>query len=283
MVAVTTPLVALHSDPARLGDLLTALAWGVGFGGVAFALRFLSPSGVLAAGLLAFAVVGLGGWDWALPGFAFFILSSVLSKIGRKRKLTGVQQEKGSRRDAGQVYANGGVAGALLLWHVFDPQPWQYWGFVGAFAAAAADTWSSEIGTYFRSPTRSVWTWRRVEPGMSGGVSLPGTLGGLAGAATVFAPIPLVGAARLETLGWAPALLIVVTGGLMASLVDSVLGATAQAIYREADSRALTECPTGHGRANPLVRGWRWMNNDRVNWACTVAGAALVAFTALSL
>ncbi len=282
VVAVTTPLVALHSDPARLADLLTAFAWAVGFGGVAFAARFLNPSGVLAAGLLAFAVVGLGGWDWALPGFAFFILSSVLSKIGRKRKLAGVQQEKGSRRDAGQVYANGGLAGALLVWHVFDPQPWQYWGFVGAFAAAAADTWSSEIGTYFRAPTRSVWTWRRVEPGMSGGVSLPGTLGGLAGAATVFAPIPLVGAARLETLGWAPALLIVVTGGLMASLVDSVLGATAQALYREADSQAFTECPTGHGRANPLVRGWRWMSNDRVNLACTVAGAALVAATTLS-
>lgn len=118
---------------------------------------------------------------------------------------------------------------------------------------------------------------------MSGGVSLPGTLGGLAGAATVFAPIPLVGAARLETLGWGPALLIVVTGGLMASLVDSVLGATAQALYREADSQALTECPAGHGRANPLVRGWRWINNDRVNLACTLAGAALVAATTLSL
>ncbi|MGB5812932.1 MAG: hypothetical protein WBG86_20535, partial [Polyangiales bacterium] len=46
--------------------------------------------------------------------------------------------------------------------------------------------------------------------------------------------------------------------------------------------QALTECPTGHGRSNPLVRGWRWMNNDRVNFACTFAGAVLVAVTILS-
>jgi len=283
VVAVTTPLVALHASPAALPELLTGLAWAVGFGGTAFVARFLSVSGMLAAGLLAFAVVGLGGWEWALPGFAFFVLSSALSKVGRKRKLGGVRQEKGSRRDAGQVYANGGLAGLLLLWHVFDPHPWQYWGFVGAFAAAAADTWSSEIGTYFRAPTRSVLSWRRVEPGMSGGVSLPGTLGGLAGAATVFAPIPWVGAERLASLGWGPALLIVVTGGFAASMVDSVLGASAQALYREAGSTTLTECPTDHGRPNLLVRGWRWMNNDRVNLVCTVAGAALVAVFALGL
>lgn len=283
VVAVVTPLIALQGSPEQLGHLLSACSWAVGFGLVSLRLRFLDLSGALAAGLLAFAVVGLGGWDWALPGFAFFLLSSALSKVGRKRKLASVKGEKGSRRDAGQVYANGGLAAALLLWNVFDPEPWQYWGFVGAFAAAAADTWSTEIGTYFRAPTRSVWTWRRVPVGMSGGVSLPGTLGGLAGAATVFAPIPFFGAERLGALGWAPALLVVVAGGFVASLVDSLLGATAQALYREPTSQALTEQPAAHGRDNLLVKGWRWLNNDRVNLACTLAGALLVAVSSLRL
>lgn len=283
VVAVVTPLIALQGSPEQLGPLLTALGWAVGFGLLSYRLRFLDLSGALAAGLLAFAVVGLGGWDWALPGFAFFVLSSVLSKVGRKRKLASVKHEKGSRRDAGQVYANGGLAGALLLWHVYDPQAWMYWGFVGAFAAAAADTWSTEIGTYFRAPTRSVWTWRRVPVGMSGGVSVPGTLGGLAGAATVFGPIPFTGAEHLAAVGWAPALLVVVAGGFVGSLFDSLLGATAQALYRESKGEALTERATARGRPNVLVKGWRWLNNDRVNLACTFAGALLVALSSLTL
>lgn len=279
VVAVITPLVAVHGDPAALSNLVEGLVWAVGFSALAYRLRFLDLSGAFAAGLLAFCVVGLGGWDWALPGFAFFLLSSLLSKIGKKRKAAGVETEKGSRRDAGQVYANGGLAAVLLLWNVYAPAPWLYWGFVGAFAAAAADTWATEIGTYFRAPTRSVWTWRRVPVGMSGGVSLPGSLGALAGAATVFSPIPLVGAEHLAALGWAPALAMVVAGGFAASLVDSLLGATAQALYRSPVTQAFTERPEG----GALIRGWRWVNNDAVNLACTMSGAALVALASLGL
>ncbi len=281
VVAVLAPLIALQQDPALLPVLAGALVWALAFSLLAFALRTLELSGALAAGLLAFSVVGLGGWDWALPGFAFFVLSSALSKLGRKSKAQVVQAEKGSRRDAGQVYANGGVAWGLLLIYVASPTEWLYWGFIGAFAAAAADTWASEIGTWVRAPTRSLSTWRRVPPGVSGGVSLPGTLGALAGAATVFAPIPFVGAERLSAFGVETALLVVV-GGVVASLVDSLLGDTAQALYETGDAR-LTECASNGRQRNRLVRGLRWVDNDRVNLACTASGAALAALGAFLL
>ena len=64
--------------------------------------------------------------------------------------------------------------------------------------------------------------------------------------------------------------------GLVSCLLDSVLGATAQALYRDRISAQLTERPTAGGLPNTLIRGWGWMNNDRVNLACTVAGATLV-------
>jgi uncharacterized membrane protein len=75
--------------------------------------------------------------------------------------------------------------------------------------------------------------------------------------------------------------LLVVGGGFAASLVDSLIGATAQAIYRD-ESGGLTERPSAGGRAFALARGFRWITNDRVNLACTLTGAAVpVAFLAL--
>lgn len=65
-------------------------------------------------------------------------------------------------------------------------------------------------------------------------------------------------------------------GGFAAAFVDSLIGATAQGRYRDAETGAITE----RRGAGPLVRGRAWLTNDRVNVACTLVGALvpLVAF-----
>lgn len=271
VLAVIVPLAALDAVPEALPAFAGALAVSVAFLFAARAVRFLTLDGALAASGLAFCVLALGGWAWAVPAFAFFILSSLLSKVGRRRKAAAeALAEKGSTRDAGQVYANGGVAWALLLAYAVVPGTEAlYWGFAGAFAAAAADTWGTEIGTMVRGATRSIWTGRRVEPGTSGGVSVAGTLGAMAGAAVVFASLVPFAAPYLLGMSWGVAALLVVGGGFAASLVDSALGATAQALYRD-DTGRLTERPT-----LALARGRAWVTNDRVNVACTLAGGLL--------
>jgi len=273
VVAVIIPLTLVHVDPGAVGLLLVALAVAVAFGFAAYAVRFLDRSGALAASGLAFSVVLLGP-EWVLPGVTFFVLSSLLSKIGRRRKAGAeARAEKGSRRDAGQVLANGGVAWALLVAYIFIPSDALYWGYVGAFAAAAADTWGTEIGTLVGGPTRLVWSGRRVPPGTSGGVSVAGTLGALAGAGVVFLSALPFATDALGGFGGTVAL-VVVGGGFAASFVDSLIGATAQAIYRDARGE-LTERPGAGGRAFALVRGRRWITNDRVNLACTLTGGLL--------
>ncbi|MEP0545953.1 MAG: DUF92 domain-containing protein [Rhodothermales bacterium] len=277
VVAAVVPLTMLHGEPEAAGLLVAAVVVAVAFSGAAYAVGFLDRSGALATAGLAFSVVVLGP-AWAVPGVTFFVLSSLLSKLGRRRKAQAEKlAEKGSRRDAGQVYANGGVAWALLIAYVFVPVDALYWGYVGAFAAAAADTWGTEIGTLAQGPTRLIWSGRRVPPGTSGGVSLAGTLGALAGATVVFLSVLPVGGVRLDGVGVAAAALVIVGGGMAAALVDSLLGATAQALYRDASGQ-LTE----RSDSNALVRGWRWLTNDRVNLACTLTGALLpAAFIAL--
>ncbi len=72
--------------------------------------------------------------------------------------------------------ANGGVAALAAL-----AGSWA--AFAGALAAATADTWATEIGRYSRKPPRLITTGKPVAAGTDGGMTLVGTVGGIAGAA----------------------------------------------------------------------------------------------------
>ncbi len=271
VATVVAVLTWLHAQPEDAGRLAGLVGIAVAFGAAAYAVRFLDLSGAVATAGLAFSVLVLGP-AWAVPGVTFFVLSSLLSKLGRRRKMqTEALTEKGSRRDAAQVYANGGVAWALLVAYVFVPADMLYWAYAGSFAAAAADTWGTEVGTFAAGPTRLVWSGRRVPPGTSGGVSAAGTLGALAGAGVGFLSLIPFARPYLDGLTLPTAALLVVGGGVAAALVDSLLGATVQALWRDPATGSLTERPQAAG----LVRGRRWVTNDRVNFACTLTGALI--------
>lgn len=260
-----------------IGILLAAL---VAF--VAYRLKTLSRSGAFAAFLLGAVVFGFGGLPWAIVLLTFFITSSGLSRLlkQRKNKVEG-QFAKGSRRDAWQVGANGGVAGLAALLGVFFPGsviPWVL--FASAFAAANADTWATELGVLSRRWPRSIRNWRRVPPGTSGAISPAGTLAAAGGAIlialTAWLVQPGIGNTATEKFTLA---LIIAIAGFAGSLVDSLLGATVQSIYwcpscqKETEKHPLHSC----GKETTLLRGWQWMNNDVVNLLCT-ASAALLAY-----
>jgi len=100
-----------------LGILLAAV---VAF--VAFRLRSLSRSGAIGAFVLGAVVFGFGGLPWACVLLVFFVTSSGLSGLmKRRKKKIEAQFAKSSRRDAWQVAANGGVAGLAALLGVFFP------------------------------------------------------------------------------------------------------------------------------------------------------------------
>jgi uncharacterized membrane protein len=65
--------------------------------------------------------------------------------------------------------------------------------------------------------------------------------------------------------------------GFLGSLFDSLLGATLQAIYRCPACAKETERHPQHlcGTETVQIRGWRWLNNDGVNFACALMGAII--------
>ncbi|MHB1118880.1 MAG: DUF92 domain-containing protein [Bellilinea sp.] len=264
------------------------LAAGLGLAALislaAYAARSLSISGAIAAALLGTAVFGLGGFAWAVLLVGFFVSSSALSRMFKRRKAGVVEKfSKGSRRDAGQVLANGGVAGLLALTQALFPSAGFLWAAAaGTLAAVNADTWATELGILSKVNPRLITNGKEVEKGTSGAISWTGTLAALGGAASIGVLAILVWPdyAGGASLGAAPIRLVMITlAGLAGSLVDSLLGATVQAIYYCPKCDKETERHPQHscGSETRQIRGWTWLNNDGVNWICAISGA-LAAF-----
>ncbi len=256
-------------------QLLTGLLLGILIGLAAWRLRALTAGGAVAAAITGALIFGLGGLPWAVILLTFFISSSLLSRLLKKRKhaMAAEKYAKGDRRDWAQVAANGGLAVLLVIAYAFQV-PWVWQAFIGAMAAVNADTWATEIGVLNRAAPRLITTGKKVEPGTSGGISPLGLAASLGGAALITGVGVFLGGGLIFGK-WALPLMAGILGGVAGSLFDSFLGATVQAIYfcpadqRETEQHPLHRC----GTPTTPLRGWRWLNNDLVNFAASVVGA----------
>ena len=232
----------------------------------AYRSRTLALSGAL-AGFGAGTVSIAAGWSWGFLLFGMFLTASILSRLGERKKAMRLDAvvEKGGRRDALQVAANGSVyVAAAAALAASGASHWYAIG-IGALAASTADTWSTEIGTASGRMPRLIVSGRKVPAGTSGGITLAGTIGALAGA------ISAAGAARLA--GWPVPFSAVVVGGLAGAFGDSVLGATVQSKRWCERCESATERVV-HACGAPTTRsgGISWLDNDAVNFASTIIG-----------
>jgi len=125
-------------------------------------------------------------------------------------------------------------------------------GFTASFAAKLADTFGSEIGKRWGRRTLLITTLQPVPAGTEGAISLEGTAASAAGAvlmALLCAALGLIGA---------PALLLVAAVALLATLIESAIGAT-------------------------LQRRLQWLSNELVNGLQTAIAALLAMAGALLL
>ncbi|MGA7731914.1 MAG: DUF92 domain-containing protein [Chloroflexia bacterium] len=268
-------------------------------GYLGYRARALTWDGAVAACLVGGTIFGFGGPGWAVLLVVFFVSSSLLSFVGRhdpRKQRASEAFEKGGRLDAWQVLANGGVAAVAALGAgVARPTAdlikesqlvtvgLLFGAFVGALAAASADTWATEIGVLSRTSPRLVTTWRKVQAGTSGGVTVLGSVVALLGAGLIgLAAIALclvdfdnlIMPFLFLSFQCGSLLLAALAGGALGMLVDSVLGATVQAQYVCPSCNKPTESRVHKcGTATTLVRGVRWINNDVVNLAGTLVGA----------
>lgn len=220
----------IAGDATRLAEaaprLRQALLPAVAVNAV-LAVLFRNAGAVDRSGMAAGLAVGvltwvLGGWRAFLILVAFFVLGSATTRLGRRRKeRLGVAQEKKGARSARHALANCGVGVylALLCATAAAPGPFVL-AFVCAYATAAFDTVSSELGQTYGGRPVLITTLRAVPVGTDGAVTWIGTLAGAAAAALVAG---LAAALGLVGAGAVPAVLL---AAFLGSSADSILGAT---------------------------------------------------------
>ena len=258
---------ASHAAPVAIWTIgLSAL-----LGLVSWRLRAATPAaavtGMLITASLMFStvVVPYAPWHSALiPTLAVSLLTFAATRAGRRQKERLGTAEARRGRSASQVAANLGLA-ALV-----SSSPVQSWLMdshwvphhaatqtvlfalaVAALAEAAADTASSEIGQVLGGRPRMITSFKAVDPGRDGAISVAGSLAGVVAAAIV----AYVGTWAFGG-GW---ILFKVScaGAVFGLFFDSLLGATLE-------ERGL-------------------LNNDAVNFLSTAsaAGFALAMLCAM--
>ncbi len=266
---------------------LIGLAVGVVLAWLGRRVRLLTVSGQVAVIAAVTIVTAAESWVWGVLVVLHLVTSGVviLFRQGQKAAISD-RFWQGSVRDWLQISARIGWPVVLALLSATLRQTHHFAAFIGALATASADIWSTELGVLSDEEPRLITTRRQVPLGTPGAVSLLGILAG-AGAAWLIGFVgllltaiqqwpsePLIG----PQLTWLP--FAAMLGGTVGSLTDSVLGATAQAIYYCPECKVYTEDPVhtcGH-TAEP-VRGWPWMTNELIDFVSIIVGAAITVAT----
>ena len=227
------------------GSLWTPVAVSVTFALLGWKLRGVNVSGAVSGAVICFILYAGGGPGAFVVLVTLFALTWLATRVGYRKKQTLGTAENRDGRTASQVLANLGVAAVcVILYRVTSGNPLWLLAFVAAVAEAAADTVSSEIGQSRTETPRLITTWKPVTAGTDGGVSLLGTLAGVAAALLIGVGAGMVGLVPWNRVG------MPIAAAVAGMIADSFLGA---ALER---------------------RGW--LNNDAVNFlgTCVAVGFA---------
>jgi uncharacterized membrane protein len=237
--------------------------------------HWLTVSGAIAAGFLAFVVLFLAKWS-IFPLVIFLVLGSLAGKIRANAK-EGGDAKQGKARDHWQVLANGGIFMLLAMLAFLNESGWLE-SFLGIHAevlrfsetchllalislsVSCADTLSSDFGRVWGGSPRNIITGKRMIKGVSGGVTGAGFVGAFLGAVSIAI---FVFWTELSSLGSSvSAFWLVAVFGFIGSILDSVLGVLFQAKYLDEMGNQVDSSESGR---RSMAAGYRWVTNDVVN------------------
>lgn len=223
-LAVFFTLAGVHDlNPVFLSGVLLAMTagsyllyrWGV-----------LTRHGSLMAWVLGVYFIGVLGHHWIQP-VLFFFVTSVLFTFLHSRVMK--KNRSGSRRNVWQVLANILWAVVASILFLITRNALFVFMFIALVAAVTADTWASELGPMCNRRSFSLADLRWHAAGVSGGVSVAGTLAALLGSFLVatYSYWLFFGHPSADAYGISGYLMIVklTAAGFLACFADTLFGA----------------------------------------------------------
>lgn len=203
----------------------------------------LNVSAAWCGGLLGLIIYWGSGFTGIILLVAFFISGTIATKWKAAEKINFKDTiDRKEQRNAGQVFANAGIAALSALLIYFFPQSAALYKLMlaASFSAAAADTLSSELGMVYGKRFYHLLSFKKDMKGKNGVISIEGILAGISGSV-------LIAWLYIIQEGWSPGFWIIIIAGTMGNLTDSLLGAAFE----------------NHGK----------LSNNQVNFLNTLTGA----------
>lgn len=236
-------------------------------------LAILLTNSLTASGaFLAYIMLIVSSYCVGVVGFLIyvipFVLVAVTGKI-RRNILSKRAVDIGKKgRNALQVAINGLLT--LILMVIYKITSIQSLFVLSAIslAEAFADSMASDIGSLTRHEPYDIFRRKRVSSGVSGGMSVLGTLVALL-SCVVVGVIAYFETKNILSLAF-------ITGiGFLGTIIDSFIGSLFQALYRCRICSELTEKRIHHRRPTELIKGNRFITNNVVNLISNILTVAI--------
>lgn len=253
--------------PAALSIMLAITP----FATVVFSLtKSLTESANVISYFYLFSTSFFVGFSGLVTIVTLFIIAAIVSKITTKKFNEKQGFEKAHvPRGFWQILANSAVALLFaLLYYLFKNPIFLYLVFT-ALAEEFADSMASDIGRLSNKKPLDVLRFKPIEAGLSGGVTLLGTVAAFFGAALA-AILPFL----FLTFSW-QAYLVIFLVAFAGTFIDSVLGSGLQVLYHCPVCDIHTEKREHCNAQTQHVKGVRFIDNSTVNFLSSVCSAAL--------
>ena len=247
-----------------------ALSWGLGLAAAIFFLVYLSKSITYGGALLSMVVVFCFTYFGGAIGITFLLMNYfsifIIGLVRRKR----VSKEKHGRGFL-QILINGGLGTVLVVLYGLTGKAFLLASAMLSIGGNFIDSVSSDVGTLSKQEPYDLLRREFVPIGLSGGVTLLGTVSAFLFSAGIGIYVAL-------TLKQGLLFGLLCTALVFAqSALDTLLGSAIQVKFRCTGCGILTEAAHHCDAPTEYARGWRFMNNNAVNTVSSLLISALAA------
>ncbi len=234
------------------------------------AKKILTPIGIIIAIVLDLTVSFVFGNLGFILLFSFLFFAVVADKVKYMLKAKTKNNNTDSSRGATQVLANGLIPMMMALLFAMSTNFAFLVGYIASLAEALSDTTASGLGVCAKK-TFDPFRWKLCQKGLSGGMSIVGTISALISAFVI--PFIAFFLADISII----VVLIASASAFLGSVFDSFLGSVFQAKYKCSVCQEVTESVFHCSKRAKKISGFDFFDNDIVNLFSTAFSGALAS------
>lgn len=257
----TAVLILLSLETEIITDYFISIIILVLIAIVVLYKRLLTLGGAISALMISIIIIySLGNYGFLLL-FIFFFVTTICDLIGKikKKKILQDMHKKVGKRDIFQVFAVGLLPCTCALLHFILKKDIFLIVYVALICENLADCMASEIGVLSKSKPFDICRFKRLDAGLSGGVSLLGSISSIIGVIIIsmsyyFMPF------YVSNSIW-----IIIVSAVIGVLIDSILGSLVQRKNQCRKCKVITEKNVHCNEETIHYQGVKWINNSLVN------------------